>query len=120
MNKIVSCLAALAVGVALLGVPASASATTSWGTLTAPGTTGLFTDPGSGSNFVTFYGEIASNSSTASTIVTNFQGQFSTAVYVECKNGALNSNFASNSSVVVACPFFASTVSEATGTGSSS
>lgn len=119
MKTIVSRLAAAAAAVALLVASASASATTSWGTLTAPGTTGLFTDTGSGSNFVTFYGQIASNSLTASTNVTNFQGQYSTAVYVQCQNGALNSNFASNSSVVVACPFFASTVSQATGTGSS-
>jgi hypothetical protein len=119
MKTLVSRLVAAVAAAGLLAFAGSASATTDWpNSLSGPGSTGTATDS-NGTDFVTFYGTVASDSSTASTIVTAFQGQYETAVYIQCKNGQINNTQTPNGNAIVACPFFDSTITTADGTGSS-
>jgi hypothetical protein len=102
----------------VLGLAISASATTDWGPLTAPGNTPALVDVNPDNpDFVTFYGSLDTSDEYAGTYVTSYQGGYSTSVSVVCRNGSTNSNTSINGNVIVACPFFSSTVAEAVGSG---
>jgi len=126
MNRkaFVPALAFLGLVAASAMAPAPASATTNTASETPGNSSPVVCDgtcpPSPPSDYVKFYLSVANNATTATNNLVGYQGPFNLAVAVLCQNPVDNNiNQSSTGSAIVACQWFASSITQGQAAGTS-